>query len=603
MVSLTLRGAEDEHRAPDRSAGVEHWLVCDWVVAAILFVATAAVVLWQNSRLGVLWDLSYILENSYRISLGDIPYLDFPLPYAPLTFLTQAALIKFTGRVFFHHILYCAAVGGLATVATWRILLNLLHEVVPSPRLIAFLLSAPLTMLGIYCIFPHPFYDPDCIFAILLSILFLQRLERKGFSALRAFLAGAAIVLPMFVKQNTGLAFLGSTGLALAVLITIEVWHRRPCYGYVWLMAGAIAGLISAILLIHFTAGLANYWHWTIQFAASWRMPPLPDMLAIYRDHVQPWWMGAFISGALLFWLNRGRKRVLTVLSIALMSVPFGWLLIYVLIESDPSEQAEQLLTLWPFLLIISLVFALLGIRQRPGIALVLPFILIVTVHGAFLSQQLWGSTYALWPLLMLLLASTFSILFASKERSAWDSVPLIAVVTVSMLVSGGYYAWSHERLNYANLSEGEMVRSSLPTLVGLSIRGPWIPRFEQLVHFVQREIPQEEGLLIIPGEDLFYYATGRHPQFPALMFDQTVNPYSPEQILEIAGAQRISWLIVKKSLQLEEEPFKDKARLLELLGHDFKLTERLDNYDVYRRESSSADENERDSVSREDHP
>src|SRR6266849_9738160 len=106
MVSLTLRGAEDEHSAPSRSAGVEHWLVCDWVVAVILCLATAAVVVWQNSRLGVLWDLSYILENSYRISLGDIPYRDFPLPYAPLTYLTQAALIKFTGRVFFHHVLY-----------------------------------------------------------------------------------------------------------------------------------------------------------------------------------------------------------------------------------------------------------------------------------------------------------------------------------------------------------------------------------------------------------------------------------------------------------------------------------------------------------------
>src|SRR5260370_10027145 len=112
------------------------------------------------------------------------------------------------------------------------------------------------------------------------------------------------------------------------------------------------------------------------------------------------------------------------------------------------------------------------------------------------------------------------------------------------------------------------MVRSSLPTLAGLSIRGPWIPRFEQLVHFVQREIPQEEGLLIIPGEDLFYYATGRHPRFPALMFDHTVNTYSPEQILEITRAQRISWLIVKKSLQLEEESFKDKTRLLAIVSH-----------------------------------
>src|SRR5712691_4391213 len=63
-----------------------------------LFLATAAVVVWQNSRLAVLWDLSYVLENSYRISLGDIPYRDFPFPHAPLTFLIQAAIIKLAGR-------------------------------------------------------------------------------------------------------------------------------------------------------------------------------------------------------------------------------------------------------------------------------------------------------------------------------------------------------------------------------------------------------------------------------------------------------------------------------------------------------------------------
>src|SRR5216110_3419322 len=111
----------------DPLAKSSHRLWPDWASALFLFSATAAIVVWQNSRLGVLWDLSYILENSDRISLGDIPYHDFPFPYPPLTFLIQAAIIKLTGRVFWHHIVYCAFMGGLATVITWRILLNLLR--------------------------------------------------------------------------------------------------------------------------------------------------------------------------------------------------------------------------------------------------------------------------------------------------------------------------------------------------------------------------------------------------------------------------------------------------------------------------------------------
>src|SRR5206468_4622812 len=98
----------------------------DWIVGLLLFLATAAIVIWQNSRLAVLWDLSYVLENAYRISLGDVPYRDFPFPYPPLTFLIQAAIIKLTARVFWHTTAYCAVIGGIGTVLTWRILINVL---------------------------------------------------------------------------------------------------------------------------------------------------------------------------------------------------------------------------------------------------------------------------------------------------------------------------------------------------------------------------------------------------------------------------------------------------------------------------------------------
>src|SRR6185437_8963537 len=101
---------------------------------------------------------------------------------------------------------------GGATVLTWRILLNILRNEMQSPRLIAFVLSLPLTVLGIYSIFPHPFYDADCTFVILLCILLLQRLPSDEFQPLLSFLTGAALVVPVFVKQNTGLAFLACPG-------------------------------------------------------------------------------------------------------------------------------------------------------------------------------------------------------------------------------------------------------------------------------------------------------------------------------------------------------------------------------------------------------
>src|SRR5437667_3671793 len=142
-----------EKPAPVTSSRSPHWT--NLCAALFLFLAPASVIVWQNSRLAVLWDLSYTLENSYRISLGDIPYRDFPFAHAPLTFLIQAAIIKLGGRVFWHHAAYCAIASGLSTVLTWRIINNVLRERVTHARLIAFVLSLPLIPLGIYGVFPH----------------------------------------------------------------------------------------------------------------------------------------------------------------------------------------------------------------------------------------------------------------------------------------------------------------------------------------------------------------------------------------------------------------------------------------------------------------
>lgn len=591
----------DAREASAQTAEEKRWPWYDWLAALLLLAASAAVVVWQNSRLGVIWDASYILENSYRISLGDIPYRDFPFPYAPLTFLTQAAIIKLTGRVFWHHIVYSAAVGGLSTVLAWRVILNVVRGGVPRARLAAYALSVPLVPLGVYAIFPHPFYDPDCTFVILACVLLLQLTERKGFPTPLTLVAGAALAVPLFVKQNTGLAFLLSAGAALVALILFETLRRRPVRGYVWLLAGMVTGLATALLIVQLTAGLDNYVRWTVRFAAARRTPPLADMLQMYQNRLLPLWLAATAFGVALLWLNRKREgRALALAAACLMSLPFAWSVVYLFLDADTSEQAERLVDVWPFVLIVSFVLAVLSLRRRAGVALVLPFVLIATAHGAFLSQQLWGSTYGLWPLLLVLVACALAAPFdpSSKERagvaSAWFVVPLTFAVGALLLVAGGHYVWTHERLDYANVSEGELARPTLPALEGFSVRGSWVPDFEELVAYTEKEIPRDEGILMLPGEDLFYYATARRPRFPVLMFDRTVNPYSPEEVVELARQRDIRWLVVKDDLQLDDDQVEeDRDAMLELLKQDFKKVESLNNYDIYRRRLGPEDKDE----------
>jgi hypothetical protein len=599
------------------------WTLRDWTAAAALFAATAAFVLWQNSRLAVLWDISYLLDTSWRIALGQHPYRDFPLVHAPLTFLLQAAVIRLTGRVFFHHVLYAAFAGALATVLTWRIALAILcqHETarhldrskaVLSPRgverplyfvwaagspwLLSLLLAAPLPVLGIYSIFPVPFYDCDCILAVLIALYALQRLPAGKSPPLRGVLTGVALVVPLFFKQNIGLPFLLSAVAAILILLAAQPLARTNPSAtptpatLLAVLAGAAAALLTAALLLHLTAGLHNYLYWTIHFAAQQRLPGLHDMLGIFVDPALLWQLPC--AAIAVFLLARTRTLWLRWLAVALLAAPFLWTLALLALHTDASDHADDLLALWPLLLILAAANALLALglaiyRRTLSLATLLPLLLLATIFGTMLSQQLWGSTYAIWPLLVLLVAGLLAALtglpHAPAAQPFWLPA-LTATFAATLLLCGGLYAASAERLSYAQLQDGPLAHSAAPALRGMATRGPYLPDFDQLLRFAAAEIPPTDALLLLPGEDPFYFATGRTPRFPVLLFDSTCDPYSPGELAALARERNVRWLILERNLQLTADPTPQRDATLQILAPQFTLYRALDNYDVYRR-------------------
>ncbi len=145
------------------------------LVGTALFGATCAFVLWQNSQISVLWDLSFLLDSAWRFSQGVVPYRAIPFSHAPLTFLIQAAILHIFGRVYWHTILYSASAGGLATIPTWRLLLGVLRPVGSPAGVLAGIFSAPLIFLRIYSVYPHPIYDGDASLAVLAALTLLKR--------------------------------------------------------------------------------------------------------------------------------------------------------------------------------------------------------------------------------------------------------------------------------------------------------------------------------------------------------------------------------------------------------------------------------------------
>jgi hypothetical protein len=539
-----------------------------------------------------------------------MPYRDFPLAHAPLTFLIQTAIIRLTGRVFFHHVLYCATVGGMGTVLTWRIALNILRGRVAAAWAVSLLLAAPLAVLGIYCILPHPSYDCDCAFSILVAIFLLQLL-RPDFGAVpassqfmrlfSAFAAGAALVLPVFFKQNIGLPFLLVAGVAVLLLLAAGLLGRvpesSPTPGFPTLIAvltGAATALLVAVLLIHFTAGLGNYLRWTIQFAAQRRLPGLQSMLDVYRQPSLVWMLPCVAVALALMRSRLARKQWARLLALGLLAAPFLWTLFSLFLYEDADERGDSLLALWPLLLILSAALTLLNLRCGLSLRALLPAILLVTINGTLLSQQLWGSTYAIWPLLLLLIAEMVAFLATFEDSDSTSGAAcrflptaLAAVIAGILLVCGGFYTASEERLSYAQLPEGLVVHSTFPQLAGMAAPGPYLPEFEELLRFAAANIPASDGLILIPGEDPFYFVTGRTPQFPVLLFDPATDPLSPLQLVEQVRARNIRWLIVKRDLQIKEDVTPQRDAAMHALLGEFTLSGRLRGYDIYGRRSS----------------
>ena len=367
----------------------------------------------------MLFDWSYVLNTATRIAFGQTPYRDFPLPHAPLTFLTQAAIIRLTGRVFFHHALYAALVGGLGTVVTWRIAFETLRGRVRAAWLLALMLAAPLVFLGVYCVVPNPEYDCDCAFWILVAVWLLQRLEdeshasrknsnaammghpRSSWRRFRGFVAGAIACLPLFFKQNMGLPFLAAV-IGAVLLVLAAKWTRRtesiadsPETGTLpAVLAGAFAALLAAALALHWTAGIGDYVQWTVKYAAQRRLPELNLMAGIYRDPTLLWTLPCVALALLLLRFTPQKSRWAQIASFALLAAPFLFALASLPMYVNPDDRGDRLLALWPLVLLLAAALAivnLLSLRREPSLRAFLPLILVAAVNGTFMSQQLWG--------------------------------------------------------------------------------------------------------------------------------------------------------------------------------------------------------------------
>jgi hypothetical protein len=389
-----------------------------------------------------------------------------------------------------------------------------------------------------------------------------------------------------------------ATLAGILLLLAAKIFRRAPASSpspgipaLLAVLAGSVTTLVLAGLLLQSTVGVGNYVHWTIQFAAQRRLPGLKEMLEVYREPLLLWMLPSVAAGLALLLSRLAKARWAQALALGLLAAPFLFTLFALLFYDDADERGDSLLALWPLLLILAAVLTFYNLWRGLSLRALLHAIVLVAIHGTLLSQQLWGSTYAIWPLLILLIAGMIAYLATVKPPGAAPArvrqnlaLVLSVVIAATLLICGGLYTVSEERLTYLQLPGGPALHSTYPQLAGMAVSGPYLPNFEELLRFTAADIPQSDGILLIPGEDPFYFVTGRVPRFPLLLFDPATDPYSPAQLVEQARAHNIRWLIVKRELQLDADPTPQREAVLKALLGEFKLDTRLQGYDIYRR-------------------
>ena len=222
--------------------------------------------------------------------------------------------------------------------------------------------------------------------------------------------------------------------------------------------------------------------------------------------------------------------------------------------------------------------------RERATFDHMLPLVVAGTTLGTLQSQGVAGSTFGIFPLLV--------VAIASLTRDVARFVPLpsriapltgVAIAGV-IAMSGAFYTIANVRLTFIDVNAaGPVHHATFPSLAGLSARGPYLADLDEMLTWARDNIPANDPVAFLPGEEPAFYALGWRPRLPSVYFYDVATPYTPAEMARFANDVGLRWVFVKDRLQLKEEPPLEQALVTELTRGATLFT-RVGPYRVYKR-------------------
>jgi hypothetical protein len=527
------------------------------LLCVLLGIISAGITYYQSLQMTHLVDYAYQVEIAYRIFSGQMPYRDFMLVLTPGLYILMALVMTVTRGythygVIFQSIFTQACVVMVSFLLFYRILKQIKF---------AFLFSVPLLFVG-HAIYPFPVYDVLAVLGMML--FFLLILDRHiNRSYMGSFLLGIAITLPLYVKQNIGFIFLLLS--FVVALVAIGIHRKRIHIRHVAVFfLGFFLSVGAFVFWLFSQHSFSDFLYQTLMFPNMARDPGstvniiLKDYFSVWRfvsDYITSFML--FIIGSMLGYIllckryMRTRPHVIRIYEIFLLSF-LSLMMIYLVnffITNDVVDGKLALTFFWgvtfALSLIIGIIAALFCIGKKRAFPkhIYIPVMVVLICHVGFLSQSVAGSHYGMWPLLLLLMVWTISLIqpFIPLRIIAGISIVWIASITVYLF----WYSMTNQFVGYVDMS-GPVYRSKMAPLQGLSAPGPWIPAFETLLTEVEN-IPHEDTMAFLPGDDVFFAATGRIPTLRCSQWNVGTCDVFGFDLVDEIREKDIDWIIVKE--------------------------------------------------------
>jgi hypothetical protein len=564
-----------------------------WGIVSIIGLLSAFFVYYHafinEERILALLDFTYLVEHAYRIYLGEMPYKDFGLALTPGIFLIQAGVFKLFGLNAHAIVLHACFVSFFVVLLNFYII-NKLHK----NYVINISLLLPLIFTG-QAIFTHANYNMESLFFCLIALAYLLKVlysQKKAYW--QFFMVGILISLPFFIKQNIGLVF---QFFMLLSLFLVSLFSKKELLfkEFLLILMGNILIPVIFIVILFMSGVLDDFYYQVFQFPSEVRNPltKIEEIIKAYLSYEAVLsYSGMVLMGLFLCTPVISHQTKSFILPLFAPVILFFTYLTYFRAYNVHLETVIGI----HFMTIVIIIFFLANVYKfilnTSGQLFVtfVPMVLLATSVSVFLSYFSLPAQIENIYFLLIAIIAAHSIQFF-PNLTTWN----IFYVVIGVLFSFQFYGFANTKFFWFPTYSTVHEVAAEPKLRGLGTRDEWFPKMEQLFQFADKHIKNTDKVVTLPGEDPFYYATGRIPPLAYLQANpHTFVPYNVNWFFQQCLEEKVKWIIVKKHIQNIPFFYLDITPLLKSnkIPKYYNLYADLGLYYIYKRNRVPVDKN-----------